>query len=163
MFTPVSRFTYSTDCTTKPLNHMDTKTQLVNYPTMPSTQTHFNPTRQTPMNRYTCENDYYCERVKPSDEYFLSFYSKNAGIPGPLQRSKDFRINKTTYSTLRKNFIETESLNYAHPIFSNFTGAPVLPDADIKIWNAFMQPVSNFTETTMKKEKCACGKKPKIF
>lgn len=156
MYTPVSNIYQSR------MDHMDVRAPLVSYPTaQPTAAPAFNfPAATAAPGEVHCGGDYYCVRTKPGDQYFLSYYSRNAGIPGPLQRAKELRIDKTTFSSLRDEFIKTEYLNYAHPVFSNMVGAPVLPDKEIRNWNAFVLPVTSFSEKLIKKEKCGCGKKP---
>lgn len=111
-----------------------------------------------------CEHplDAYCYRKKKSDDPLVSFYTNNAGIPGPLGKmTKPYStvVPRTTYNSFRDRFIQNEYLAYADDAFRHMRGAPILPGEEIQQWNYDNLPNDYFTRKVVKKENCSCGAK----
>lgn len=112
----------------------------------------------------------YCYIPRKGDKLLENYYTDNTGIPGPLAkrvRNTNYqgRFPRTSYNTLKDEFIQNEYLSYADPVFREMRGAPVLPGFEIQQYNAYNMPADYFLEPVFKekslgkKENCGCGAK----
>jgi len=123
-------------------------------------------------NKDNCDpTNVYCYIPRKGDDLFIDYYKNNAGLPGPLaKRMRDTKYTgdfpRTSYNTIKDEFIQNEYLAYADPVFREMRGAPILPGHAIQQYNAYNMPADYFLEPQVeainmyknKKEKCSCGK-----
>lgn len=104
--------------------------------------------------------DTYCVKQSPALEVFENYYKRHTGIPGPISqmtRPAPKANPRTTFNSMRDEFIQNRYLAYADDAFKPMAGAPILPG--VTQFNAFNMPDDYFTRQMVKKERCGCGAK----
>jgi hypothetical protein len=102
--------------------------------------------------------DIYCNNFKPGDGFLYELYSANAALPGPLSRLQQPR-SAVVANPIRDLFLQNEFLNYAHPLFAEMKGAPILPGHQTWGSDANLLPSDLLTRPVSLRENCSCMKK----
>ena len=119
-------------------------------------------------------DDYYCMNPSQADVGLVTYYSRNAAIPGALFKPKARVEGGQSTQPLRgplalqAAFETDQHLPYAYPELQAMQGAAPLSGSAIQKWNVFLLPNGYFQDPIAlrqpgKKERCGCGAKPKAL